>query len=135
MDDDAVPLPDPARPLDRDVNRNGLSIDARRGKPASATPDSPDLCRAQVTEYGAVTAGQYGRHPVRTIAEPGMANGINTAMNAVQAARLDAPGDGLTAHADGFELAERDHAVLSASDPRDLLVVASFGAFLTHVGE
>ncbi len=105
MEDDAVPLPGPARPRDRDVNRSGLPIDPRRGTPASATPDSPELCGAQVTEYGAVTAGQYGHHPVRPIAEPGMANGVNTAMNAVQAARLHAPGDCLTAHADGFELA------------------------------
>jgi hypothetical protein len=88
-----------------------------------------------VTEDRAFPASEDRRLPKTVITQSGMANGINTAMNAVQAARLDAPGDGLTAHADGFELAERDHAVLSASDPRDLLVVASFGAFLTHVRE
>lgn len=135
MEDDAVPLPDPGRPRDSDMNRNGLPVDARRGRPASATPDVPELCGAQVTEYGVVTAGEYGRHPVRPIAESGMADGIDTAMNAVQAARLDASADGAGGDSDEFELPHHNDTVLPRRDPGNEEIRGRFVAFCPHVRE
>jgi hypothetical protein len=62
-------------------------------------------------------------------------DGVNTAMNAVEGAGLDAPGDGLTVHADRVELRLRDHTVLSRGYLRDPRVITPLGAFLTHVRE
>jgi hypothetical protein len=39
-----------------------------------------------MTQRRALTAGEYGRHPPPFVAQVAVANGVNTAMNAVEAA-------------------------------------------------
>jgi hypothetical protein len=67
------------------------------------------------------------------VTESGMPNGIHTAMNAVQAASLDAVRDCAWADPAANELRPRDNAVLIASDASDQAVPARFVAFVRHI--
>jgi hypothetical protein len=47
-----------------------------------------------VAEDGILAAGQHRRQPPPFVAQAPVADGVNTAMNTVQAASLDPPSDG-----------------------------------------
>jgi len=51
--------------------------------------ESPELGRAQMTQDGTLAASKDSRHPSAFHAEVGVADGVNTAMDAVQAASGD----------------------------------------------
>jgi hypothetical protein len=55
---------------------------------ARACSDCPQLAGTQVAEYSSFAAGEHGRHPPAFMAESGVANGINTTMNRVEATSL-----------------------------------------------
>ena len=56
--------------------------------PARTAVDAPQFGRAEVAEDGAFPASEDSRHPPTVITESVMADGINTAMNAMQARRF-----------------------------------------------
>ena len=64
-----------------------------------------------------------------------MADRIDTAMDPVQAPRLETAGSSLPIDSGVFQLPQRDHAVLSGRYPADPAVRIGFGAFFTHVRE
>jgi hypothetical protein len=64
-----------------------------------------------------------------------MTNRENPAMKAVEAPRLDAAGQALTANPRSRQLLTRDHAMLTSGQARNQGVRVSVGNFLTHVRE
>jgi hypothetical protein len=85
VENDAGAIPHPTGLRGGDVNVSSL---AARRWPAPAAPDTPQLGRAGVTEYGAFTAGKNGSHPPALIAESSMPHRINTTMKRVEPASL-----------------------------------------------
>jgi hypothetical protein len=120
---DSDPLASPSLAWDGDVHETPL------GK------ELPERRRAGVTENRIRAAGEHGRHPSAFLAEAAMADGVNTAMNAVQPLGLDAPSDALAPNSESLELGERNHAVLIGRKPCDRGVLGGVGKFLTHVRE
>jgi hypothetical protein len=66
-----------------------------------------------VTQYGAVTAGEYGCHPPSVFAQVGTPYGVNTGMDCVKSASSQSMFDGLAAVPQAEELLSRDDSVLS----------------------
>jgi hypothetical protein len=71
-------------------------------------------------------------HPLALFAEPAMAYGVNTAMNAVQELSLHPSAAALTANSDPFQLGEGDHTVLVRGQARDRRLRTAIGTFCMH---
>ena len=110
---DPDPLPPRATTVtgDRHVDRAGpvhpVSCAFRR-------QHSPERGGAQVTKGSTLATGQYRCHPSPLIADVGVTDRVDTAMNAVQAPGPDAVGDSAPGDPMCTQLRRRDHAVLSS---------------------
>lgn len=84
----------------RDMNEwlvpTGYTLPIRKHLPESGGTD--------MAEHRSPPACQYRRHPSPFIADVGMADGVDTAMNAVQAAGGDAVSDGTRGEPAGPQL-------------------------------
>ena len=130
-DPPAVPLARGAR--HGDVNRPRFSVRAGLQSPARTAVDAPQFGRAGLAEDGAFPASEDSRHPKTVITQSVMADGINTAMNAVQAGGFETavdPGEGKSGRS---QLIGRDDAVLACRKTSNEGVGPRFVAFLPHV--
>jgi hypothetical protein len=91
---------------------------------------SPDCGGAAVADDGLISDGEYGRHTPALKGEPGVADGVNTAMKSMQPAGLDAPGDAVVGDTCGRKLTTSHHPMLVRGDSSDQLL--AIGAFLAH---
>jgi len=87
-----------------------------------------------MAKHCAWTIGEDSRHPPSLPAQSLVADGVNTAMNAVQAFGVDAPSSAAFVDSDTIELGEGDHAVLVGSKTRDECIRGAVVTFPTHVG-
>ena len=119
------------------VDRDALALppapipwDGHMDPPPMRPEHGPDRGGAVMTEDRPTSNGKGSRHATPFESEIGVAHGVNTAMNAVQAA-----GDGASAHCFSAEpgrreLGRADDSVLASGDSRDHQV--AFGSFVTH---
>jgi hypothetical protein len=94
--------------------------------------DSPKLGRAHVAEDGPFAAREHRRHPSALIAQAAMPDGVNTTMNAVEAAGFHSTGHTGWGKASGRDLRGAQDAVLVRSKPRDPGVRAAIVDFFSH---
>ena len=93
---------------------------------------APQRGCAPVAEDGGLAAGKHRRHPPAFVAEPGMADRVNAAMDTMQASRPPVSPNRRFAQSGVAELANRDDAVLLRCHGGDCCVWC--GAFLPHGG-
>ena len=117
----------PALPFSRDGYVRGLGRRPRFSKHA------PQPGRTCVAEHRSVTVRKSSSHPAAFIAQAGVANGVDTAMDAVQAAGASTVADGTRRKAGGVQLLHRDHAVLPSGEAGDRGVPSSAWKFLRHI--
>jgi hypothetical protein len=92
---------------------------------------SPECSRAAVTEHCPRAASEHSSQPDALVAQSPVADGVDAAVNSVEAARLNAATDGALGDASSDQLGKYDHPVLTGRQPRDL-VIAAGGGFRTH---
>src|SRR6478672_5208243 len=92
---------------------------------------SPQLGRTAVTQHRFLSANENRCHPSTLSREVGMANRINTAVNAMKATVAHTPQDPVVAESCFKQLPNRHHAMLAATHYRDPPVWV--GAFLGHM--
>ena len=95
--------------------------------------DAPQFGRVGVAEDGAFPASEDSRHPQTVITQSVMADGIDTAMNAMQAGGCETAVDPGEADSGGPQLSSRDDAVLACRKTSNEGVGPRFVAFLPHV--
>ena len=122
MESDPVAAPSAAVAGDRDVGEAGW------------VEDFPVSSGGAVAEDGFWAAGEHRRHPSSLLAEAVMADGVDAAVDAMEALGLDATGHAAPANPGVCKLGEGDHPVLACGDLRDHPVRVGAGAFCTHVG-
>jgi malate dehydrogenase (oxaloacetate-decarboxylating) len=93
---------------------------------------APDGRRAAVAHGRPITQREHRRDAPTFKGESRVPDGINTAMNAVEATGLDAARDAAVADAGVSKLRRADHAVLVRCDPRGHSV--PIGGFRPHTG-
>jgi hypothetical protein len=91
-----------ARPRDRDVDRWGFFPSARTA-PADRQ-HAPELGGAAMAQRGALSASQHRRDPSPVIADVRVADGVDPAMDAVEAAGGDPALDRAGIDARGIQL-------------------------------
>ena len=121
MEADAAALASPASSRDRDVDGA-----------VSMRQQGPQLRGAAVAESCPLAAGKHRSEPEAFLAESGVANGVDAAVDSVEATRLDAPGDGALGDAGRNQLGKQDNPMLTGREPRDLVIGVPSGAFWTH---
>jgi hypothetical protein len=104
---DARALSAPAAIRDRDVDRS------RCGR-----QQSPNGCCGPVAENSSIAASQHGRHPSAVLAQPGMADGVHTAMDPMQAPDAKPATNTTTVDSRVHQLGNGDHPTLPDCDPR-----------------
>ncbi len=102
--------------------RNGDVDELRAGR-----GELPEVRRARVTQDGAVAAGEDRGEPAALLAQVGVADGVDAAIEAVKASRADPAGDPLWGEAGPEQLVDPDHSVLAGGDPsRDPVGLVEF---------
>jgi hypothetical protein len=94
----------------------------------------PERGRAGMAENCVLAAREHGRHPSAFLAEPKVADGVNTAMKAVQALGAYAARHTPAMNARALELSQGNDAVLVGRQACYDGVLASVATFCTHVG-
>lgn len=121
MHSDASALAPPSRAGDGDVD------DPPRGR-----QQVPERGGAPMTEYRSVAASEHSRKPDAFLAQSPVADGIDAAMDSMEATRLDAARNGALGDANRDQLGKQDSPVLAGRDARDLAIRVPGGAFWTH---
>ena len=119
-------------PRNSHLDRGGFAASAGPGKPAGTASNSPQLSRTSVAEYREISTGEDGRHPAPFLAESMMTDGVNTAVNAVEAAVGGPLGDLAAGQPDPGQLSSRDHTVLVSRNPGDYGIPERFVAFPSY---
>src|SRR5262245_42570456 len=83
---------------------------------------TPELCRAAVTQHGSRAAGEHGRHPAPLVAQPRMSHRIDAAVNLVQASGADPALHGIPRQAGLEHLSDGGDPVLEGRDACNGLV-------------
>jgi hypothetical protein len=94
----------------------------------------PECGGAGVTEDGVRAAGEHRCHPSAFLAEAPVADGVHSAMKAVQALGLSARSTPAIMDTRAFELRKGDHAVLVRRKPGNDGVRIVVGEFPSHGG-
>ena len=113
MKHDPPPVPLARGARHGDVNRPRFSVRGDFQQPVRTAVDAPQFGRAGVAEDGAFPASEDRRHPKTVITQSVMADGIDTAMNAMQAGGFETAVDPGEGDPGGPQLSSRDDAVLA----------------------
>ncbi|MGA9635833.1 MAG: hypothetical protein WBQ41_11415, partial [Solirubrobacterales bacterium] len=122
--------------MERDPGATGLAGCARDSDiyiAVSGVANGPQCSRTAVTKDRAFPAGKHSGHPPALIADSSVADGVDAAMNAVEAPGSRAITDGAPAHSEMDELDRGDHPVLAGGNRTDPCVPARFVAFVRHI--
>jgi hypothetical protein len=100
---------------------------------ARGAADAPEQRGRSPEEDRAVAAGENGRHPVRLASQGAVADGVDAAVQHVEAASRDAVVDGIEGQAQGDELPTGHHPVLPVREAGDQLVDGRRPTLTAHI--
>jgi hypothetical protein len=123
MDDDSLALSSAADSRDGDVDRAEICSEGEHPRV---------LACALVTQRGADAARPYRSEPDPLSCDVGMADGVDTAVDAVEAPGRNTALDRVGREARREKLTQRDHAVLAGGHPADEPIGLAVAAFLAH---
>jgi hypothetical protein len=93
VEDDALAFPHPSGARDCDVDVAELPVCAGVQQPADTAVNPPEFARTQMAEDGAFPTRKHRRHPSASLAEPCVADPINTTMKGMESMGPDAAVD------------------------------------------
>src|SRR4051794_12500156 len=85
-----------------------------------------------MAEHGSFAAGEHSRHPSPFLAEIGVADGVDPAVDAMQATTICAVRNSAGEESDSEQLRPGDDAVLPRCDEGDLRISTARGRFVRH---